>query len=1394
MVKEQFRETDVVRRITQVCFGMQSAQEMEQCSHLHVVAKNLYNQDSQRTPKEHGVLDLRMGTSQKEQSCQTCGEGLSDCIGHYGYINLELPVFHVGYFRSIIQVLQCICKNCARILLKPELASGFREKIRIKDLPYLSKKSLRKKIVEACKKVHTCPSCQDTNGVVKKCGLLKICHEKFRHEKKNATTVADKLAEYDWSVEQNKDLGPLVTQGSGLIHILNPLEVLDLFKRIPDEDICLLLMDASSGHPESMILTRLSVPPLCIRPSVISDLKSGTNEDDVTMKLTEIVFLNDVILKHRSSGATAKMMQDDWDFLQLQCALHFNSQLSGIPADKAPKKYTRGFVQRLKGKQGRFRGNLSGKRVDFSSRTVISPDPNLKIEQVGVPVHVAMVLTYPEKVHPANIEMLRRLVTNGADVHPGANFVQSASSGNKKFLKYGDRRKIARELRYGDTVERHLIDGDVVLFNRQPSLHRVSIMAHKAKVLENRTFRFNECVCTPYNADFDGDEMNLHLPQTEEARAEALVLMGNQANLVTPRNGELLIAATQDFITGGYLLTQKDAFFHRGQVCQIISQLITNDSEMSDVVINLPPPAIIKPVNLWTGKQIFSLMLKPSQSSRVLANLVTKGKSYTSQEEFCVKDSYVIIRNSELLAGSMDKSTLGSGTKTCIFYILLRDWGQDVACTAMWRLSRVTSWYLMNRGFSIGIGDVTPSKSLLKMKADLVNNGYDKCDEYIKQLQEGSLQSSAGQSEEETLESLILRELSAIRDKAGKASLTALHKSNAPLTMALCGSKGSFINISQMIACVGQQAVNGKRIPNGFEDRALPHFERHSKTPSAKGFVENSFYSGLTPTEFFFHTMGGREGLVDTAVKTAETGYMQRRLVKSLEDLVQHYDHTVRSSSNEVVQFEYGGDGLDPMMMEGKDKPVDFHRVLEHIRAIKPYKDEDPCNAETILSSSEELVEAMIGPSAEFKQELLTFFKAYAQRVARVYQQFGLDQDNHAFLPVEKQLERLTMSQIVEFVTMCKNKYMKAAMEPGTAVGALCAQSIGEPGTQMTLKTFHFAGVASMNITLGVPRIKEIINASKKISTPIITVALENEKDPEFARRVKGRIEKTTLGEVSEYLEEVFLPDDCFLLIKLDVERIKLLKLEVTADSIRYALCTSKLKIKPKDCRVIGDSIITVNPGVSGKTTMYYSLQFLKEKITSVVIKGLPSVNRAVIHIDDSAGPQDTKYKLFVEGDDLREVLATPGVKGSRTTSNNTLEAASTLGIEAARVTIMKEIKYTMESHGMSIDRRHITLLADLMTCRGEVLGITRHGLAKMKESVLMLASFEKTSDHLFDAAYHGQKDAINGVSECIIMGIPMHVGTGLMELLYKPKKYSPPQPRQLLFNTKDFKLPEFSS
>ncbi|KAK8731157.1 hypothetical protein OTU49_017464, partial [Cherax quadricarinatus] len=423
---------------------------------------------------------------------------------------------------------------------------------------------------------------------------------------------------------------------------------------------------------------------------------------------------------------------------------------------------------------------------------------------------------------------------------------------------------------------------------------------HRVHVLPGKTFRFNECVCTPYNADFDGDEMNLHLPQTEEARAEALQLMEVTSNLVTPRHGALIVGAVQDFITGSYLLTLKEEFFDKEHTCDLMASIL--DGKELLYHIDLPPPAIMKPLQLWTGKQIFSVIIRPNKKFPIECNLMTKRKDYTWGEEFCSNEGWTIIRNSELLAGAVDKSLLGSGSKKNIFYIILKDYGKDHAADAMWRVARVAVHFLTNRGFSIGIGDVMPGSRLLSRKQELLADGYSKCDEFISQLKEGRLQCQPGCTSEETLEQLILMELSTIRDKAGKACVMELHKTNAALNMAISGSKGSFINISQMIACVGQQAISGKRAPNDFEDRSLPHFERHSKIPAAKGFVSNSFFSGITPTEFVFHAMAGREGLVDTAVKTSETGYMQRRLVKLLEDLYVAYDMTVRNSAQDIIQ------------------------------------------------------------------------------------------------------------------------------------------------------------------------------------------------------------------------------------------------------------------------------------------------------------------------------------------------------------------------------------------------------------------------------------------------------------------------------------------------------------
>nr|AOE43186.1 RNA polymerase III largest subunit [Cavenderia deminutiva] len=1389
-----------------------SPDDMIRLSHVNIINRDLFNSEH-RTPAAFGCLDSKLGTSEKNMPCQTCGLSIVDCVGHFGYIELQLPVFHIGYFKNITNILQMICKNCSSILLDEDKKQTMLKKMRNKKLDVLQRRALFKKLYGECRKKRSCPRCGEINGIVRKVSALKLVHEKYKG--KNEDAQRDFALQFEEAIKYNPEMKVHVKKAQ---EDMNPLVVLNLFRRISYQDTELLDMDPQAGRPERLILTHLLVPPVAIRPSVPMDGGSGSNEDDLTMKLSEILHINEHIHSNVDKVEMSAIMED-WDYLQASCAIYINSELPGLPLQMKPQKPIRGLSQRLKGKTGRFRGNLSGKRVDFSGRTVISPDPNLNIDEVAVPQLIALVMTYPERVTDYNLSRLQQYVINGPDRHPGANYIIQ-SDGEKKWLKFGNREKFAAELKIGDIVERHIIDGDVMLFNRQPSLHKLSIMAHKARVMPWRTLRFNECVCTPYNADFDGDEMNIHLPQTEEARAEALILMGVTNNLITPRNGEPLVAATQDFLTSSYLISRRDAFYDRARFANMCTHFADANEH-----IDMPPPTILKPIELWTGKQLFEVLLRPSIKSHVMVNFETKSRTYEKNLYMCPRDGYVYFRNSELMCGSIDKAIIGGGNKNSLFHVLMRDFTPAIAANCMTRLAKLCARFLGDHGFSIGIPDVKPSPDLNAKKDALVAKGHAKCQEFLDDYKSGKLTAQSGCTIEQTFEAKMNAVLSGIRDECGKLCVNELPHYNSPLIMALCGSKGSNINIAQMIACVGQQIVNGTRIPYGFTNRTTPHFPVGDKEPPAKGFVANSFYTGMIPTEFFFHTMGGREGLVDTAVKTAETGYMQRRLMKALEDLSTHYDYTVRDSTGGIVQFIYGDDSLDPAGMEAKERPVDFARAMMSVKAkhacrneksLRPYQIRD--YTEHVLSS-----EKFSQCSDLFKEEIKTFFygkagqEGYMQELIKLRKSFGLepmeyeyedtetistsapldidmDDDDEQSKPKAKkndtkamettldQIHRITTTQMDLFLDICLDKYNRAKIEPGTAVGAVGAQSIGEPGTQMTLKTFHFAGVASMNVTLGVPRIKEIINAAKTISTPIITANLNCSDDVRSARIVSGRIEKTTLGQVAVYIKEVFRHGGCFVVIKLDRDFIDSLQLEVDSGTVkRSILATRALKLKEKNVETKGDDKLIITPVDTSKELMLYSLQYIKNNLPNVIVHGIPGVNRCVISPIEKSKP--TRYQLLVEGYDLQAVMATPGVKGTETSSNHIMEVEKVLGIEAVRQTIMSEIQMIMTSHGMSIDSRHVMLLADLMSFKGEILGITRFGIAKMKESVLMLASFEKTTDHLFDAAVHRRQDDIVGVSECIIMGIPVPLGTGLFKLLYKSGKKNNFQRKTLLLN-----------
>ncbi|KAK2714647.1 hypothetical protein QYM36_009018 [Artemia franciscana] len=1358
------------------------------------------------------------GPEDESGRCDTCKQDWLMCVGHFGHIDLVRPVFHIGFMSHILGILNMICKECARILFDSIYVEKIRLRLRRKEgMTFVEQKALFKKMVADGKKISRCRHCSANNGVLKNVARFKITYEPFRNAKEDDPEFLKFKEEQDEAMSKNRWLEAF--QGE-YVKFINPQMCLNLFEKISEDDASILMLrqaknEKSLNYPVDLILTRLPVAPSCIRPTVQSDLKDSTNEDDITVVIRNIVIVNETLLEGLRNGSlSSSKMQETWDILQMKVALLFDGDPRYIPQDVERQSY-RGFVQRLKGKQGRFRQNLEGKRCNFTARSVISPDPNLKIDQVGVPRLIAQTLTFPEKVTPANIEWLKKLVINGSK-HPGANSVLPSSPEVKRynlgFLDENKRKLYASKLRNGDTVYRHLHDDDIVLFNRQPSLHRMSIMSHRVKVLEGRTLRFNECACTPYNADFDGDEMNLHFPQTQEARTEAATLMDIKQNLITPRNGEILVALTQDFITGAYLLSRKDCFLDKNKAQQLMAQILVHED--ASLKFEMPVPAILKPAKLWTGKQIISFIFKHYQNEgveggKVKINLRAPGKLYERDKrllEMDPSDSYLIIRNSDIISGTLEKNTVGTGSRVNVFLEMTRLYNSTVATKAMWRIARVASYYLMTTGFSIGIGDVTPSERLLRRKEKLLRTGFDRCDEILRSLAIGTLEVMPGRTADETAEGDILQTLSRIRDDLGKECIKELPRNNAPLIMALSGSKGSNINIAQMVVCVGQQALNGKRVPNGFDERSLPHFKKKSKEPDSRGFVSASFYSGLKPPEFVFHAMAGREGLVDTAVKTAETGYIQRRLMKCLEDIVTEYDGSVRTSSSDLIQIRYGGDGFDPVMMETETFPIDLEKAIErscllisdlHGKKLKEEEVIEVANRRMSLPDYDILdvyskdwdvggakrrnEEKRPKPretsrvplvKVQFKNYILDYLRSKCNNIESSWKALGLNPDNQElWKPSHKSLEGVTEKQLMNFLECIPDLFQKSLMKPGEPVGAICGQSIGEPATQMTLKTFHFAGVASMNISQGVPRLQEIMNNAKNIATPLITAKLSDPYDERAARRAKALLEKTTLGQIALEVDYRQSRDGACVRVKIDINRVRLLQLHCNiysiAESIRNSKILKSAKLEVADPVSIEDNTIEIDIShtkLRGGPEAAASV--LRSNLAAIPISGIPQVRRCVI------SKEGGKMELLIEGLGMREVLGTPGVNGLASTSNHIDEVYKCLGIEASHTMIVQEITNTVKGHGITIDRRHIELLAANMTCTGVVEGTTRYGLQKMRNSVFLLSSFEQTSKHLYDAAFFGVTDDLSGVSENIIFGTNVPLGTNKFDILCKPDQF----------------------
>ncbi len=1121
------------KQIRSLKFSLLSPEQVKKLSAVKVVTPELYDIDG--FPVDGGLMDLRLGAIDPGVRCRTCGKRVKECPGHPGGIELARPVLHIKYIPLIELCLRSFSKYCGKLCVDEEKQKT------------LSPADLRKRARDAKKCPHT--------------GMLL---ERVKLDKPTTFMEGKKR--------------------------LSPIEIRERLVNIPDSELRKIGINPLTARPEWAVMSLLLVPSVTVRPSITLD-SGERSEDDLTHKLSDVIRANQRLWENLNAGAPEVIIEDLWDLLQYHVTTLYDNSITRIP----PARHRSGqplktITERIKGKEGRIRHNLAGKRVNYSARSVISPDPFLKINEIGVPYEIAQVITVAESVTSSNIEHIKELVRNGQN-YPGANNV-IRTDGRRKRISEDLKDEIVAEIQQGYKVERHLRDGDIVLFNRHPTLHKQGLMAHYVRVLPGRTFRLHPAAALPYNADFDGDEMNIHSPQNEEALSEAKVLLDINNNLFSSKNNDNLIGTVADSVTGNYLLGKET--FDKGEANQLLYMSGIDDG--------------VKKKTL-SGQELFAEIL-PKGSSVSAPSVLSSAKTFGAEEGEMVK--------------TIDKEL-----------------GRAAAIDSIEKACALGTLYLSREGYTLSLQDLNVSDKVKELTREILEKAEKKTSEIISDYNSEKLDVEPGKTAEETREMKILQTLNGVRTDVGEVVKTYFPAEGNANKMIKSGSGGSLLNITQMGCCVGQQSLWNNRINFGFYNRTLTFFKKRDFSPESRGFIRSSYFKGLNPTEFFFGAITGRDSMMDTALRTPKSGYLYRRLVMALQDLKIAYDGTVRDASENIVQFVYGNDGKDVSKLHLKDDVV----------------------------------------------------------------------------------------------------------TPGEAAGVVTAQSFGEASTQMVLNVFHHAGVAQMQITLGLPRLIEILDARKQPSTPIMEVYSDashnNEKD---ARILAEKIKEVKLKEIASRINVDFGNKK----IEVEIDNKALRETHIGAQKV-----ADRLKEKKYSAVLSGNKIV-----INVSSLEFREIYRAKEKLKETILAGVKGITQVVV------SKKGRDFVIYTTGSNLKELLLIPGVNKDKVYSNDIHDVFNVLGIEAARQTIINEIKNVLQNQGLNINDRHLNLVADAMTYSGVVKGVTRMGIITDKASILARATFETPDKQFVNATIKGGKDELNSVIENILLNQPVPVGTGLPGLL----------------------------
>lgn len=1277
-----------------------------------------------------GVDNIRMGTTNSRDACGTCGKGVMTCEGHHGHIRLTKPVPLVIFFPAIKKAIQGHCHDCG-LRIPPKTTS--------------------------CPAGHE-PYGPDAVGVALDSfpGFIKVTRD-FKAGKE--TTI--------WDGDRLRRLAEMIVDEPGAPYRIRDL-VPTVFHLLPNNT----RPPMRQNNQEVLDDLHTFYDHICKANKALADaITGGKTAGEIELRYKTLCQHVNQCMHNKAGGGEVR---------------------HGMNGSRG--RALAGIAEHLGGKDGRIRNNCMGKRVDFSARTVITPNLYLGINEVGVPRLMAMDLTKPEKVNPYNRARLQKMVDNGPHVYPGAVRVVLEGSGKTYHLDSvgGVAAVRARALKDGDVVHRHIIEGDTVLFNRQPSLHKMNIMSMRAVLHDHMTFQFNPGVCKPFNADFDGDEMNLHLPQKAEASVEAEILASPLRNIISPRHGEPIIAVIQDSLTGSFLLTAPDT--------------------------RIPLAVMMDMLARWTGAGAFER--KPFYTGQEALSFIMPPLTATIAWKSSNKETFkFVVREGVVLEGQLQKESLTA--KGGLLHIIHNMFGAPAIARFIADLVDLVQRFLQWRGFSVGLADLVPDAETDKRVGDVIKAAMDEVARQTREVVEGKMDNTTGRSNYEEMEARISKTLKGV-ESVGSVVMASLPAHNQSVVMVRSGAKASVTNIRQMAATLGQQFMSGHRVPFSLSNRPLPHFSKWDFGAVAGGFVMNSFASGLNPIEFFNHMMAGRDTLIDTATKTPATGYLQRRMIKNGEDVVSQADGTVRMSDSKIVSFscpfrpecteevfvpwagwsneqvaaEYGLNADDlaavcssefarpipdlvPQLRDDRDGlvrwvfggrlesrllvPVDVGRIVAGYAVDAAVKTD---------LTPEEVVAGLEGLAAT----------AGVTHSFALYLRFAL-------APKKAIVDyRFTRSSWSGLLATIRSRIVQAATPYGESLGIQAAQHIGEPSTQLTLNSFHSAGTsAGTASTQGVPRLEELIGMTDKtMKTPICTV-WPLVPGRASAQELRRQLQQTLVSDI--VVREWIYPGR----IRLEFSRAEMdtrgIRMEDVALRLEGMIRGDKAPLFERtelsDDNAVEGLFATAWVAPGEATRDYTNLRAVLAQVREQAVSGLRDIKRVFLEEKDTLfGPTARKDPLtgqwattptavlLTEGVNLMDLMSFPGVDHKRLSCNSVMDVFRMFGKEAARAVFIREFMATLDAAGAAVLPHHIILVADRLFWPATPTKFDRFGMERFEQvGPIARISFERTDQQLVQSALRGEVDYMTSPSANIMFGQMPQCGTGKVALMPDERK-----------------------